>query len=118
MPTWPAYAAILFDGYAEEPEPAVIRTEMESGPAKQAMVRSLVTIQRPVKALITSNADYQSFMTWFRTDIKRGALWFDWTDPVDGQVKQARIVGGKIDPRPQRKDMSRWHIGLRIETWG
>lgn len=117
MPTFPAYAKVLFDGFGENPESAVLRTEMESGPKKQAQVRSRALVVRPMRCLFTSKADYLSFETWFRTDIKRGAVWFDWTDPVSGTVKKAQIVNGKIEAKPTRKDMERWIVSFELETW-
>ncbi len=56
-------------------------------------------------------------MTWFNTDISRGAAWFDWTDPYDNVVKQARIKDGLLDPRPINKTLTMWMVKFTIETW-
>lgn len=117
MATFPAYPKLLFDGFDEKPEPAILRTEMESGPPKQALIRSRTMITRSVQYLLESNADYQSFLTWFKTTINYGADWFDWTDPVDDVLKSARIVGGDITPKPTRKNLSRWVVSFKLETW-
>jgi hypothetical protein len=116
MATWPSTAKLLFDGFTEEPQPGVIRTEMEGGPPKQTAWPSRVMVQRPARALFTSKADYNAFRTWAETTIHRVG-WFDWTDPNSGSVKQARIVGGVLKPQPQRKDLERWIITLTLETW-
>jgi len=117
VPVFPSYAKLLLDGFGENPESAVLRTEMESGPKKQAQVRSRALVTRPMRCLFTSKADHESFKAWFRNDIARGAVWFDWTDTVTGTVKKAQIVGGKIESKPTRKDLERWIVSFELETW-
>lgn len=117
MPALPAYVTVLFPGYAEEFDPRANRTQMEDGFVKQATHASRVLVARPVDLLIKSKADYDAFRTWYENDIGRVGF-FDFTDPRDAVVKQARFEGGKIAPRPTRKDMERWTVGCRIETWG
>lgn len=112
-----AYALILFEGYAEGRESAVSRAPMETGPVKQLKTKSRVLVTRPVRILLRSNANYESFISWFTDDINLGADWFDFTDPRDNVVRSARIVEGKIDPKPTRKDLARWIVATNIETW-
>ena len=117
MATFPTYAKILASGYAEQRESALLRTEMESGPPKQAKIKSRVMVVRPVNVLIQSRADYLSFVDWFVEDLNEGSAWFDFTDPVTNTVKQARFVGGGLDATPQA-GLTLWAIPLKIETWG
>lgn len=117
MPTFPSYANLLHSPYTEHLEPAVQRTEMESGPPKQSKVKSRVLVAREVTYAFGSLSDYQSFKTWFRDDVARGASWFDWRDPVDDTVKSARIVGGMLEPAEPNKRMDVWTVKFRIETW-
>lgn len=117
MPTFPSYAKLAHTPYTEQPDPAVARTDMESGPSKQAMIRSRAMVTRDVLYAFGSLADYQSFKTWFRVDIARGATWFDWRDPVDDTVKPSRIVGGLLDPAEPNKRMDVWTVKFRVETW-
>ena len=117
MATFPAYAQLLATGFAEQRESALLRTEMESGPPKQAKIKSRVMVTRPVTILLSSKADYQSFVEWFSTAIDEGADWFDWRDPVSGAVKQARFVGGGIEATPSGV-FSAWTINTKIEAWG
>ena len=117
MATVPTYAKILASGYAEQRESAVLRTEMESGPPKQAKIKSRVMVVRPVNVLIQSRADYLSFVDWFVEDLNEGSAWFDFTDPVTNTVKQARFVGGGLEATPQA-GLTLWTIPLKIETWG
>lgn len=117
MPTFPSYAKVLIDGFAEKRESALLRSDFEAGPPRQARVRSLPLVTRPVQIHLDSLADYQSFKTWFATDLNEGAAWFSWTDPVDGVTKNARFVGGGLDAEP-RGTSRLWLIKAQIETWG
>lgn len=116
MASWPSYARILRDGYAENPETAVQRSDMETGPAKQVMLKSKVLVQRPVTVLISSAANYSSWLTWFQSTISRGADWFDWTDPRTVTTKQARIVGGTYTAEHAAL-LSAWKLRMTLETW-
>lgn len=118
MASWPSYAGLRVEGFAEVRESAVERTEMESGPPKQARVRSRVMVRREVVVYLETKADYVAFVAWFRDSIAEGADWFTWTDPVDGASKQARVVAGeglRAQPSP---GLRYWTIPLMIETWG
>ena len=57
-------------------------------------------------------------MAWFKTTLQEGALWFDWTDPVSGTVKQARFVGEGLDAQTVNAAFGFWKMTLKIETWG
>ncbi len=116
MESFPTYALLMFDGFQEEPESAVGRTEMEKGPPKQAQTRSRVMVPRPVRYLIGSKEDLEAFKAWFKS-IGRGAAWFWWTDPVDGAIKRARIVQGKITYVPRVSTLRSWNAVFSLETW-
>lgn len=96
MPSWPSYAHIQLDGYAEQRETALQATEMESGPPKLVRVKSRVMVRRPVAVRFDTRADYAAFIAWFQSDIKHGSLWFDWTDPLTRSPRQARIKDGLL----------------------
>ena len=117
MAKFPAYAKILASGFAEQRESALLRTEMESGPPKQAKIKSRVMVTRPVSILLQSRADYLSFVDWFADDLNEGSDWFDFTDPVTHTVKQARFVGGGLEASPEA-GLTLWTINTKIETWG
>lgn len=117
MPALPNYVQILRPGFSEQPDFKVDRTEMESGPAKQAPINSLATVPRPMTLAIKEKADYLSFRTWVRVDLVNGSGWFDWTDPIDGVTKSARIVGGRYEASPG-PGLRNWRIKTTFETWG
>lgn len=118
MATFPAAALLLFEGLARMPESAVKRSDNESGPPKQLKTKSRVLHVRLVNYLITSKAELDAWEEWFEDGINLGADWFDWTDPYDNTVKQARIKDGIYRLAPQRKMLDRWKISFEIEIWG
>lgn len=117
MATLPAYVQILIDGYAQKRESALLRTEMEYGPPKQAKVKSRVMVTRSVKMYVASKVNFQSFETWYRDDINEGSSWFDMTDPVSGSTVNARFVGGGYTATPMSAKMEDWQISAEIESW-
>lgn len=118
MPAWPAYARIDLTGYARERGSAVVSMPMEGGPPKRARVRSRVLIAQPVTVWLDTHADYAAFHAWVDDEIAGGAAWFDWPDPVDGQVKQARLRGGEIaEETPVSPHLGMWRLALVLEVW-
>lgn len=119
MATWPAYARLIFEGFEEQPESAVITTPMEEGPAKVRRVKSRVMVSRPAVALFQTRADYLSFVAWFRSasGANGGAAWFDWRNPVTGTTVSARVVGGLMRGTPQSPSLSSWKVSLTLESW-
>lgn len=118
MATLPATAKILFDGFAEQRESALMRTEMESGPPRQVKTKSRVMIKRPVSLLFSTKADYLSFLSWYSTDINEGADWFQMADPVTGDTIDARFIASTLTAQPLNPGMTRWTIKAQIEAWG
>lgn len=117
MATLPSYVNILYSGYSQKRETALLRSEMEYGPPKQAKIKSLVMITRAAKLYIASKTDFQSFETWYRNDLNEGVSWFYMTDPVAGGTLTARFVGGGYTATPMTPDMENWEIGVQIESW-
>lgn len=113
------YGKLLLRDYGEKPQTALLRTDMESGPPKQARVRSKQLVQRPV-IIDYSNAEYATFKTWFSGTLSYGANWFFWTDPRDGVSKQVRIVNGDYEAKSyvtSEGDGLRWEVSLALESW-
>lgn len=117
MATFPAYAQILFKDYSQKKESALLRTDMESGPPKQAKIKSKVMAVRNVKIYLSSKSDFQSFETWYEDDIQLGSAWFDFVDPVSGLTIQARFRDGGYTATPMIADMNKWEITAQIESW-
>lgn len=120
MAMWPTYARLRFRPFAEQRESGVMSTEMESGPPKVVVVRSRVMVRRPVEVGFRSRVDYLAFIDWFRIEIKQGAQWFDWLDPVTRTVRRARIAKGELGDASPIRPLARdggWRMTLTLETW-
>ena len=94
MATLPTYARLLMD-YAEGFDPSVQRTEMERGPAKQAIVNTHVMKQPKATLVFNTASDAEAFEAWYFDVIKRVG-WFDFRHPRTGATIQARFMGGDI----------------------
>lgn len=117
MATFPAYANILYNGYTKNRESALMRSDMESGPPKQARVKSNVMEVHSVKIYLASKADFLSFESWYANDIFDGASWFDFVDPITGNTIQARFRDGGYAASPLTPAMEKWEVTAKIETW-
>ncbi len=114
--TFPSNGKLLSSAYSEKNTASVYRTQMESGPPKQARRQSM-TLEMHQVTYLFSNADYISFKTWFHTTVQQGALWFNWTDPVDSVVKDARAVNGDFASTPINPQMTHWKVTMNFETY-
>lgn len=64
-----------YDGYALEPESAVTRTDMESGPARQRRRFTQTPTRIPVRWRMSA-VDFATFEAWFRLKLDDGGDWF------------------------------------------
>lgn len=118
MASLPNYVHIQLDGLVYRQQSALLRTEMESGPPKQAKFKSRVMVEQDMTLFIQSKANYTSFMTWFNTDISYGADWFTYTSPLTGNTISARIKGGTINSAtPLDPNLEFWKIQVTLEQW-
>lgn len=95
MATLPSYVTILFDGFTEDFDPSVLRTEMERGVPKQRVINSKVLAEINCRILFESKADAASFEAWYFDTIKRIG-WFDMEHPRTGVTISARFKGGRL----------------------
>jgi len=83
MPAWPGTLPQYFNiaGYSEEPADNAIRTPMETGDIK---IRRRFTGQYDIisGAIDMSAAQFETFKTFWRDDLKDGSLAFDWVHPT------------------------------------
>lgn len=96
MASLPTYACVLLEGYQETPDFGVLRTDMDNSIAKQRPRRSLPIVTRTVKIKVDDKVRKAEFDEWFAEDLNGGTAFFEYTDPLDGVLKQARFVGGQI----------------------
>ena len=114
-PMFPSYARMLAEGYGETPDYGMLRTEMDSGLAKQRPTRTKAIVTRTVRVMVRSTADRLAFDTFHRVSLYGGSGWFTFTDPVDATSKQGRLVGGAIS---WSKMGPLWFFSASIETVG
>ena len=112
MATFPSYACILLDGYSEQADYGVLRSETDAAIDKVRPRWTLAKVTRDIRIKVDSLADKKLFDTWFRDDIKRGTDWFDWVDPLTETTKRARLVGMIKWESPGRL----WIAATQLET--
>src|SRR5690606_18469802 len=95
MATFPPYAQLIVEGYGEEADHGVLRTEMDAGIAKQRARWSMPIVAREATILVLSDEDKEAFDAWIDEDLRGGAGWFSFKVPRSSRIVQARIVGGK-----------------------
>lgn len=116
MAIFPTYAKILVEGFGEEPDYGVLRSEMDGGIAKQRPTRSKAIVTRDVTLMVEGYSNKALFDEWIRGDANSGTAWFDWNDPLLKITRQARIVGGKYKWGEPNGPI--WKASCQIETLG
>jgi hypothetical protein len=119
--TWPSYAEIVWPSGKEQRQSQIMRTPMEHGPAKQAVIGGGASATEwPVSVYFASQADWESFLSWYESTsgAANGAAFFTWTNPRGNSVS-ARIKGGDIsDAGPTSVAMNAWLMNCVLEHWG
>lgn len=92
MPTWPEFMPTPNQqNYSETPQNQILRSEMETGPAKTRRRFTAASRTIPVQYEIPKGRvpDFEAF---FDQDIAAGALSFSWPHPRTGQTVMAKIL--------------------------
>jgi len=118
MPAWPAtlpQQPVLNSPEVGAPVKAIIRSEMDTGPAKtRARVTAAV---RPLSMIFFPLTDAQVviFEEWHRSEIAMGALAFDISHPVTDAPIRARFatVDGQYTIRVRGRNANA--LSLRLE---
>lgn len=95
MATLPTYVRLLLDGAAEKFDPAIVKSEMERGLAKQRLGNSRVVKKLSATLLFKTAADATAFEDWYFNTIRRIGF-FDVVHPRTGQTIAMRFEGGAI----------------------
>ena len=118
MPNWPEFMpAPVYDDIAiGAPVGAVIRTDMDAGPAKQR--RRFTAAPRPVTLAFEpiSAANIAAFETFYADELAHGALDFHMQHPITDAVQRFRFVASE-EPwgiRPVGKDAYRLDVNLEL----
>lgn len=95
MASLPDYVSILFPGQSESFDPAVVRSEMERGLAKQRAGSSRVVRKLNATLLFGTQADVDAFEDWYFNEIKRIGF-FSVRHPRTGLMVAMRFEGADI----------------------
>lgn len=95
MASLPEYVSILFPGQSESFDPAIVRTEMERGLAKQRVGNSKVLRKLNATLLFASQVDVNAFEDWYFNGIKRIGF-FEVRHPRTGRLTSMRFEGADI----------------------
>lgn len=117
MPTFPAYAQFVRDGFKPKREKNALRTPFEDGYSKQDPINSRRLTSTSVKYLLRSSENRAAWDAWVEQELRFGTSWFAWTDPLDGNVKRARIRDGEVEYEPLTNRFDEWAATFIIEYW-
>lgn len=95
MAQLPNDVLVLLDGYSEEFEAGVIKTEMERGLAKYRVGQSRVVMTVSVSLVFETSASATAFDDWYFSVVRRIG-WFDWLDPRTNAMRTVRFKDGAL----------------------
>jgi len=113
---FPDYLIPILDGYSETVEPVVLRSDFESGPARQRSYSCGQFVRRNVTYSVCGCDKMEMFRQWFVTDLANGSLWFSWTDPK-GVISRARFYEHTYEATPDNRSFDSWTLRLTLEVW-
>lgn len=104
---WPAeLPEPLSDGYGLQPDAAFIRTDMDSGPARQRRRFSAQPPTRVPAAWLMSEYQLAVFEGWYESTIAAGADWF--TVPSRNGLALQQLEARFATP---------WQAAFRVPSW-
>lgn len=118
MAAWSSLVPDTFqrDGFSNTLQSGLIRTDMETGNAKQRR-RFTATTRTFAGNIIMTTAELAYFETWFDTVVFGGALAFDFPHPVTGTTTEMRFKHQdpiyQIDPDGDTGD---WRVSFTLEV--
>ncbi|MGV0982336.1 MAG: hypothetical protein ACOYB0_08250 [Polynucleobacter sp.] len=117
-PTFPHdRLTLIFErGYTVEPDPRLAPIEFEDGYTAYRPTASRVPHRRKLKYRACTKADAQFFREWHRTELRQGAFFFLWRDPVSSEYRRARIMGGAYQMTASNSRLDAWIIEFELST--
>lgn len=93
IPIWPTTLpqALLLSGYGQKAADVILRTSMDTGPAK-ARRRASAGVEPVEGKLIVTAIELGYLRTFYDTTLLNGALRFSWKDPVTGTSEELRFT--------------------------
>lgn len=105
-------------GYGWKEPNELLRSEMDSGPAK-VRPRGKAKPVPETQVYIMTTEQLAMFRAFVRDTLATGALCFDWPHPVLGRYVRARLVGQSdaiYSVSPWNKTNA-WQVSLTMEIW-
>src|SRR3546814_13803126 len=106
MADWPAsLPQSLLATLTRKRQPGKIRSDMETGPAKQR-ARFTAAVRRYEGSLLLTGAQLTTFTTFYDDTLGQGAASFTWIDPVTAAAATTGFVEEPEEPleRPKRSE--------------
>ena len=82
---------LFIDGFENSYKNAVIRSTVDAGPEKTRLRYSAVPEYVKGKILLKGQDDYNTFISFWKNDLKYGALPFTWKHPITKQEVNMRF---------------------------
>jgi len=116
-PTWPPDLPVqpLTSAYDEQPPRVLVRTPMESGPAKVRRKLSNNIRLVPLELRMTET-QMETFDEFFMETLLGGALRFTWTHPRTGENIDSRIVSDDSQGPSYRYDGKQCYVSFLLEV--
>jgi hypothetical protein len=116
MAVWPPTLpqSPMIEGYTESAPEGLLRTQMETGPAKLRR-RYTSAPRRFMLRVALTKAQVETLDSFFVNTCALGALDFDWTHPRTGSAVTYRWVS-KPGYRPDAGDPNTWYADLDLEV--
>ena len=93
MPTFPSsIRPPLIDGYTETAASTNVSSQSDIGSGKTRVRSSAIKSEISLTYQMT-DAEWSLFFDFYNNDIGKGALRFDWVDPMTGSTEKVKIVG-------------------------
>lgn len=105
------------DGYSIEPDGGIIKSQMESGTARQRRTTTSSTSAITVRWSFT-NREFAVFQAWVKHDALYGAAWFD-IDLLSGLglvTHEARFVDKVPYKGSINTNTNKWDVTARLEV--
>ena len=113
---FPNIGILTTSGFSESNEANIVRTQMESGYAKQAQRSTINLIRRTVNYVFTET-EYATFKTFFFDTSKSGTIFFDWDDPVTATTLEVRVPDGTFQMTPLTSRFNHYAVQMTFESY-
>lgn len=102
----------LRDGYDPQSSGA-LESEVDDGAPKARRQFTLEIEQSAVRFLMTASVYENDFRPFYETTLKRGALWFTWSEPFTGDSVSAQFISAAA-PRARKRPGGRIEVSSAL----